>query len=128
MRDRILKLSAVIGTLAAVAVGSTAVAVAGGSNSGAKAKTTHVTRSHKTVAAATKAANRSKTTPARSGAAAGEGEQTASEESSKEANDTDGAAQAAACTKAGIDPNADNVQYDDQSGTCSRDGGSNANG
>jgi hypothetical protein len=39
------------------------------------------------------------------------------------AADNDEAAQAAACQKAGIDPNGPNVQYDDQTGTCSTDGG-----
>jgi len=42
--------------------------------------------------------------------------------------DSDDAAQAAACTKAGIDPNASNVQYDDQTGTCSLDSGANNGG
>jgi len=41
---------------------------------------------------------------------------------------SDDAAQAAACQKAGIDPNADNVQYDDQTGTCSLDTGGSDNG
>lgn len=40
----------------------------------------------------------------------------------------DAAAQAAACTKAGIDPNAQNIQYDDQTGTCSLDAGGDSGG
>ena len=40
--------------------------------------------------------------------------------------DSDGAAQAAACQKVGIDPNG-NVQYDDQTGTCSLDTGGESN-
>ena len=47
------------------------------------------------------------------------------ENESSSASDNDAAAQAAACQKAGIDPNADNVQYDDQTGTCSLDAGAN---
>ena len=47
------------------------------------------------------------------------------ENESSSASDNDAAAQAAACQKAGIDPNADNVQYDDQTGTCSLDVGAN---
>lgn len=35
----------------------------------------------------------------------------------------DQAAQDAACTKAGVDPQASNIQYDDVTGTCSLDGG-----
>ena len=41
----------------------------------------------------------------------------------------DEAAQAAACNKAGIDPNGPNVQYDDATGKCSLDtGGNTGNG
>jgi hypothetical protein len=39
------------------------------------------------------------------------------------ANDTDGAAQAAACAKAGV--TGDNVNYDDATGTCTADTGGN---
>jgi len=38
-------------------------------------------------------------------------------------SDTDGAAQAAACKAAGIDPEASNVEYDDATGKCSLDTG-----
>jgi hypothetical protein len=43
-------------------------------------------------------------------------------------SDGDSAVQAAACQKAGIDPRADNVEYDDQTGVCGLDtaGGSGA--
>jgi len=41
-------------------------------------------------------------------------------------SDGDAAAQAAACKAAGINPSADNVQYDDQSGTCALDTGANS--
>jgi len=51
-------------------------------------------------------------------------EQAGENESSSEA-ENDSAAQAAACQKAGIDPNGDNVQYDDQTGACSLDTGGN---
>ena len=46
------------------------------------------------------------------------------EDNSATESDTDGAAQASACQAAGIDPNASNVNYDDQSGKCSLDGSS----
>jgi hypothetical protein len=39
--------------------------------------------------------------------------------------DTDAAQQTAACQQAGIDPNADNVNYDGQSGVCSADASGN---
>jgi len=39
--------------------------------------------------------------------------------------DTDGARQAAACQKAGVDPNGANVNYDDQTGACTANGGGN---
>ncbi len=45
------------------------------------------------------------------------GENTTSE------SDSDQAAQDTACKDAGVDPAASNVQYDDQTGTCSLDGG-----
>ena len=45
------------------------------------------------------------------------------ETSDTPASDGDAAAQAAACQAAGIDPNADNVNYDDATGTCSLDTG-----
>lgn len=41
-----------------------------------------------------------------------------------ESADADGAQQAAACQKAGV--TGDNVQYDDQTGSCSLDTGSNS--
>ena len=48
-------------------------------------------------------------------------------ESSAEApgteTDNDSSQQAAACSKAGVDPNGSNVQYDDQTGTCTANGG-----
>jgi hypothetical protein len=37
--------------------------------------------------------------------------------------DNDSSQQAAACSKAGVDPNGSNVQYDEQTGTCTPDGG-----
>ena len=48
-------------------------------------------------------------------------------ESTAPESDGDAAAQAAACQKAGINPSADNVQYDDQTGTCSLDTGAGSN-
>jgi hypothetical protein len=46
-----------------------------------------------------------------------------SEAAENTGSDNDAAQQAAACQKAGVDPNGSNVQYDDQSGTCTANGG-----
>jgi hypothetical protein len=43
------------------------------------------------------------------------------EDPSSEGADSDAAQQAAACQKAGIDPTADNVNYDGTTGVCSLD-------
>ena len=43
-------------------------------------------------------------------------------------SDADAAAQQAACTAAGVDPNASNIQYDDQTGACSLDTGTDNSG
>lgn len=48
-----------------------------------------------------------------------------SHENAKVESDDDAAAQAAACKAAGIDPNADNVEYDDEADTCKLDSGGN---
>ena len=45
-------------------------------------------------------------------------------ESATSESDGNSAAQTAACQKAGIDPNASNIQYDDQTGICTLDTGS----
>jgi hypothetical protein len=51
--------------------------------------------------------------------------ESAREASANEA-DADSSRQAAACQSAGVDPNGANVQYDDQTGTCSANGGGGA--
>ncbi len=47
------------------------------------------------------------------------------EQGDKPESEDDAAAQAAACAKAGIDLAADNIDYDDETGTCKLDSGEN---
>ena len=51
------------------------------------------------------------------GGSSSESQSTTEQEVSSEA-ENDGAAQAAACKEAGVDPNAENVEYEDETGTC----------
>jgi hypothetical protein len=70
------------------------------------------------------AAGRARTDPAKTRVQANEtAESSESEAAGETESAADTAAQAAACQKAGIDPNADNVQFDDQTGICSIDSG-----
>jgi hypothetical protein len=107
-----MKAGAAVAMLSALAFGGSALA-----SPDAKA---HVARSHvqraalHTVRAHSAGEDPSNSEQQREGGSAAE-------------SDSDAGAQAAACQKAGIDPNASNVQYDDQTGTCSLDTGSGAN-
>ncbi len=119
MRTRLSKLAAGTLALAALAFGGATLASAAG---GANAGTAHASRSHPArvhdaarVGHVRVSQRAGKEDP---GASGREGESGSAAES-----DNDADAQAAACQKAGIDPNATNVQYDDQTGVCSLDNG-----
>lgn len=121
MRTRLGRLAAALGAVVAFAVGGSAFALAGSSSpsKGSTAQRQHVTRSHAAVRQHARASvlRKSSEDPSPS-------EQRSENESSSN-SDNDAAAQAAACQKAGIDPNGDNVQYEDQTGSCSLDTGGN---
>ena len=123
MRARLGKLGAAVAALAALAFSGSALAsAAGGSHAiAATAARPHLARAH--TAARTQ---HLRATVRKSGEDPGASEQQG-ESGSVGESDNDAAAQAAACQKAGIDPNADNVQYDDQAGTCTLDTGGGAN-
>ncbi len=110
MRTRLTRLAALLGAFAALAVGGATLASAGSGSPAVKSRPAarHITS----------AAQRSTAEDPNKGEKQTEGQPTAE-------SDTDAAAQAAACQKAGIDPNG-NVQYDDQSGMCSLDTGGNS--
>ncbi len=121
MRTRLGRLAAALGAVVALAVGGSAFALAGsGSPSkGSTAQRQHVARSH------TAARRHARGTVLRkSSEDPSPGKQRGENEASSD-SDNDTAAQAAACQKAGIDPTGDNVQYDDQTGSCSLDTGGN---
>lgn len=54
-------------------------------------------------------------------------EQVAEEENEGREGANDAAAQAAACEAAGVDPSAENVEFDDETGTCALDSGEGNN-
>jgi hypothetical protein len=107
MRTRLTKLAATVAAMAALAVGGSAIASAAQHGSAPTPPVASQTQDQSEPADGSQAAE--------------------SQESTAPESDGDAAAQAAACQKAGIDPNASNVQYDDQSGVCSLDTGSGAN-
>ncbi|MCW2975481.1 MAG: hypothetical protein JWM06_762 [Actinomycetia bacterium] len=97
--------------VAALAVGGTSLAVAGGNAPKPAAKHAHVVKlakvsKHQVRKAATE-------TP---------GESPSSESSSAPESAADTAAQDAACKAAGVDPAGSNVNFDDATGTCSNNG------
>jgi hypothetical protein len=118
MRKRITGIAAGIVAVAVLVVGGSAIASAQNNSTPKKpvaAKQHRAAKSH----AALKA-HRSNAAIRKSSENASESSSESSGESSSEA-DTDGAAQAAACQKAGV--SGDNVNYDDQTGTCTADAG-----
>ena len=112
MRGSLTKLAASVAALTALVVGGSTLA------SAAPHAKVHATVGHSSRAHATTLHHAGGSTARAKRDNPGESESTAS--------DSDGAGQAAACQKAGIDPNADNVQYDDQTGTCTLDTGGNS--
>jgi uncharacterized iron-regulated membrane protein len=112
MRNRLTKFLTAFALIAALAVGGAAIASA-----------THTApqKQHAKVV---------KSTPASEPAEAADSESAAETHNSTEAASTpesaaDTAAQDAACKAAGISSTADNVNYDDASGTCTLDNGNN---
>ena len=124
MRARLSQVGVAILTVAALAFGgATLASAAGGSHTAASSPShRHVAHSHALTRAqhARATARTSREDPSAS--------EQRGENGSTAESDNDAASQATACQKAGIDPNADNVQYDDQSGTCSLDTGGNNTG
>jgi hypothetical protein len=96
--------------VAALAVGGTSLAVAGGNPAKPAAK-------HAKVLKVSKVSKQQ----VRKTAAETPGESSSSESSSPESA-ADTAAQDAACKAAGIDPNGPNVNFDDATGSCSNNG------
>jgi hypothetical protein len=90
--------------VAALAAGGSSLAVAGSNPAKPAAKHAKVAKQH-----------------VRHSVALRKAAETPGETASSE-NDADAAAQATACTAAGIDPNGSNVNYDDATGTCSNNG------
>jgi len=109
---RLSKFAASLAALAAITAGGATLAL-GAPQTARHATVSQSARSHATTlrAASRESASSERDNPG---------------ESNTAEPDSDAAAQAAACQKAGINPNADNVQYDDQTGVCSLDTGSNS--
>jgi hypothetical protein len=107
MRTKMIRLGATLVAFAALAVGGSTIA-------SAKAPHKPGPAAHQTKSAKAKATTRA-TSSAKSTKDDGE--------TADAGNDTDGAAQAAACEKAGV--TGDNVNYDDATGTCTADTGGN---
>jgi hypothetical protein len=106
MRTKMIRFGAALVAFAALAVGGSSIA-------SAKAPHKPGPAAHQTKSAKAQAVRSSSS--AKSAKEAGE--------PGDAANDADGAAQAAACAKAGV--TGDNVNYDDATGTCTADTGSN---
>ena len=115
MRKRIARISAAVAAFGALAVGGSALATAAQHHPAAK--------QHAAVHQAKQKTAKSGEVPGTEAKDSGSESESASEAESASGADADAGAQAAACKAAGVDPNADNVQYDDQTGTCSVDPG-----
>jgi hypothetical protein len=103
--------------LAAFAVSSSAMAGTTSKHKGVKQAAKHVVKKHSAKQARLLAATKSSASPS-------DGE-SATETGGAAESAADTAAQDAACKAAGIDPNG-NVQFDDQTNTCSLDTGGSA--
>jgi cytoskeletal protein RodZ len=124
MRNRLTKFLTAFALVAALAVGGAAIASA-----------TH-TSSQKQQAKIVKKSAAKPSSAVKRSLTASEPAEAADSESAAETPDTpeaastpesaaDTAAQDAACKAAGISPTADNVNFDDASGTCTLDNGNN---
>jgi hypothetical protein len=105
--------------LAAFGVASSAMAGTTSKHKGAKLTAKHVAKKKGAKHARLLASTKSATSPSDTGTAA---ETPGTETGGAAESAADTAAQDAACKKAGIDPNG-NVQFDDQTNTCSLDTG-----
>jgi hypothetical protein len=112
MRNRLTKFLTVFALVAAFAVGGAAIASA-----------THSSpqKQHARVVKNLTAAEPAEAVDGESAAETSD----AAEAASTPESAADTAAQDAACKAAGISPTADNVNYDDASGTCTLDSGNN---
>jgi hypothetical protein len=104
MRTKMIRFGATLVAFAALAVGGSSIASAKAPHKPGPAA--HQTKTAK--AKATRSTSSAKSTKEAS-------------EPAESGSDTDGAAQAAACAKAGV--TGDNVNYDDATGTCTADTG-----
>lgn len=119
MRARLSKFGMVVAMLSALAFGGSALASAGGK--------AHIARPHVQLVRAHVQRTAQHTQRASTAGEDPSSSERQGESGSAAEPDSDATAQAAACQKAGIDPNANNVQYDDQTGTCSLDTGGGGN-
>jgi hypothetical protein len=112
VRKKLVSFTAALAAIAALAVGGSAIATAG-------QKPTQP----KQPAVAQQPVGYPEAQSGEEATAESEASSEPSGEKQSSEPDGDAAAQAAACNAVGIDPNADNVQFDDQSGSCTLDGG-----
>jgi Tfp pilus assembly major pilin PilA len=128
MRSRFTKFLTAFALVAALAVGGAAIASA--THTAPQKQQAKVVKKHAVKRSLTAATPASEPTEAADSASAAETPDSTTEAASTEAASTpesaaDTAAQDAACKAAGISPTADNVNFDDASGTCTLDNGSN---
>jgi hypothetical protein len=106
MRTKMIRLGATLVAFAALAVGGSSIASAKAPHKpGAAVHQTKTAKAKSTRSISSAKSAKEASEPAESG------------------TDADGAAQAAACAKAGV--TGDNVNYDDATGTCTADTGGN---
>ena len=126
MRNRFTKFLTAFAMVAALAVGGAAIASATQTSPQkphAKVVKKHAAKRSVTGLTASEPAEVADSESAAETPDAGEAASTEAASAPESAADTAG--QAAACKAAGISPTADNVNYDDASGTCTLDNGSN---
>jgi|GEM_PF-2244406 hypothetical protein len=128
MHARLGRIGAAVAALAALAFGATALASAAGGWHATPSTAAHVHLTRARTVARAQHLRATARTRGEDPTASEYGEEQQGENGPAPGSDGDAAAQAAACQKAGVDPNADNVQYDDQTGVCSLDTGSSAGG
>jgi Tfp pilus assembly major pilin PilA len=127
MRHRITKFLTAFALIAALAVGGAAIASA--THTAPQKQQAKVVKKHavkRSLTAGTPASEPAEAADTESAAETPDGTEAASTEAaSTPESAADTAAQDAACKAAGISPSADNVNFDDASGTCTLDSGNN---
>lgn len=125
MRHRLTKFLTAFALVAALAIGGAAIASAthtAPQKSQAKVVTKHTAK--RSISGLTPASEPAETADSESAAETPDATEAASTEAaSTPESSADTAAQGAACKTAGVAPTADNVNYDDASGTCTLDNG-----